>query len=69
MGERTIAGALVGGNKPRIVEVQHIAVGRTFPHLYICVITTNPDLLVILEVFVKHGINIATSPWPTWGRW
>ena len=30
-GERTIAGTLVGGNKPRIVEVQSIAVESDFP--------------------------------------
>ena len=61
-GERTIAGTLVGGNKPRIVEVQHIAVESDFP----------PNLLYLRNYdrpgFIgdlgslcgKHGINIAT---------
>ena len=30
-GDRAIAGNLVGGNKPRIVKVQHIAVESDFP--------------------------------------
>ena len=30
-GERTIAGTLIGGNKPRIVEVQPIAIEPDFP--------------------------------------
>ncbi len=61
-GERTIAGTLVGGNKPRIVEVQRIAVESDFP----------PNLLYLRNYdkpgFIgdlgslcgKHGINIAT---------
>ena len=33
-GDRTIAGTLVGGNKPRIIEVQSIAVESDFPERY-----------------------------------
>ena len=61
-GERTIAGTLVGGDKARIVEVQHIPVESDFP-----------DNLIYLRNYDKpgfigdlgslcgaHGINIAT---------
>ena len=60
--DRTIAGTLVGGNKLRIVEVQHIAVGSDFPrHLLYLRNYDKPGLVGDLgSLFGKHGINIAT---------
>ena len=61
-GERTIAGTLVGGNKPRIVEVQHIAVESDFPpHLLYLRNYDKPGFIGDLgSLCNKHGINIAT---------
>jgi D-3-phosphoglycerate dehydrogenase len=61
-GERTIAGTLVGGNKPRIVEVQHIAVESDFPpHLLYLRNYDKPGFIGDLgSLCGKHGINIAT---------
>ncbi|MDA8723625.1 phosphoglycerate dehydrogenase [Alphaproteobacteria bacterium] len=61
-GDRTIAGTLVGGNKPRIVEVQHIAVESDFPpHLLYLRNYDKPGFIGDLgSLCGKHGINIAT---------
>ena len=61
-GERTIAGTLVGGNKPRIVEVQHIAVESDFPpYLLYLRNYDKPGFIGDLgSLCSKHGINIAT---------
>ena len=61
-GERTIAGTLVGGNKPRIVEVQHIAVESDFPpYLLYLRNYDKPGFIGNLgSLCSKHGINIAT---------
>jgi D-3-phosphoglycerate dehydrogenase len=61
-GERTIAGTLVGGNKPRIVEVQHIAVESDFPpYLLYLRNYDKPGFIGDIGTFCgKHGINIAT---------
>ncbi|MDC0955431.1 phosphoglycerate dehydrogenase [Alphaproteobacteria bacterium] len=62
LGDRTIAGTLVGGNKPRIVEVQHIAVESDFPpHLLYLRNYDKPGFIGDLgSLCGKHGINIAT---------
>ena len=61
-GERTIAGTLVGGNKPRIVEVQHIAIESGFPpHLLYLRNYDTPGFIGDLgSLCGKHRINIAT---------
>ena len=61
-GDRTIAGTLVGGNKPRIVEVQHIAVESNFPpNLLYLRNYDKPGLIGDLgSLCSKHGVNIAT---------
>ena len=61
-GDQTIAGTLVGGNKPRIVEVQHIAVESDFPpHLLYLRNYDKPGFIGDLgSLCGKHGINIAT---------
>ena len=61
-GERTIAGTLIGGNKPRIIEVQHIAVESDFPpHLLYLRNHDKPGFIGDLgSLCGKHGINIAT---------
>ena len=61
-GDRTIAGTLVGGNKPRIVEVQQIAVESDFPpHLLYLRNYDKPGFIGDLgSLCGKHGINIAT---------
>ena len=61
-GERTIAGTLVGGNKPRIIEVQHIAVESDFPpYLLYLRNYDKPGFIGDLgSLCSKHGINIAT---------
>jgi D-3-phosphoglycerate dehydrogenase len=59
---RTIAGTLVGGNKPRIVEVQHIAIEADFPpYLLYLRNYDKPGFIGDLgSLCGKHGINIAT---------
>ncbi len=61
-GERTIAGTLVGGNKPRMVDVQHIAVESDFPqHLLYLRNYDKPGFIGDLgSLFGTHGVNIAT---------
>ena len=61
-GERTIAGTLVGGNKPRIIEVQRIAVESDFPpYLLYLRNYDKPGFIGDLgSLCSKHGINIAT---------
>ncbi len=61
-GDRTIAGTLVGGNKPRIVEVQHIAVESDFPPYLLYVRNYDkPGFIGNLgSLCGKYGINIAT---------
>ncbi len=61
-GERTIAGTLVGGDKPRIVEVQHIAVESDFPpYLLYMRNYDKPGFIGELgSLCGKYGINIAT---------
>ena len=53
---------MVGGNKPRIVEVQHIAVESDFPpHLLYLRNYDKPGFIGGLgSLCGKHGINIAT---------
>ena len=60
--ERTIAGTLVGGDKPRIVEVQRIAVESDFPpYLLYLRNYDKPGFIGDLgSLCSKHGINIAT---------
>ena len=61
-GERTIAGTLVGGNKPRIVEVQSIAVESDFPaNLLYLRNYDKPGFIGDLGTLCgRHGLNIAT---------
>jgi len=61
-GDRTIAGTLVGGDKARIVEVQHIAVESDFPeHLLYLRNYDKPGFIGDLgSLCGAHGINIAT---------
>ena len=61
-GERTIAGTLIGGNKPRIVELQDIAVEAEFPpHLLYLRNYDKPGFIGALgSVFGELGVNIAT---------
>ena len=61
-GERTIAGTLIGGNKPRIVELQDIAVEADFPaHLLYLRNYDKPGFIGSLgSVFGELGVNIAT---------
>ena len=61
-GDRTIAGTLVGGNKPRIVEVQHIAVESDFPSslLYLRNYDKPGFIGDLGSLCGKHGVNIAT---------
>ena len=61
-GERTIAGTLVGGNKPRLVEVQDIAVEADFPDnlLYLRNYDEPGFIGALGSVFGDIGINIAT---------
>jgi D-3-phosphoglycerate dehydrogenase len=61
-GDRTIAGTLVGGNKPRIVEVQYIAVESDFPEnlLYLRNYDKPGFIGDLGSLCGKHGINIAT---------
>ncbi|WP_348721257.1 phosphoglycerate dehydrogenase [uncultured Candidatus Puniceispirillum sp.] len=61
-GTRTIAGTLVGGDKARIVEVQHIAVESDFPaHLLYLRNYDKPGFIGDLGTLCgKYGVNIAT---------
>ena len=61
-GERTIAGTLIGGNKPRIVEVQSIAVESNFPQnlLYIRNYDSPGFIGDLGSLCGQHGLNIAT---------
>ena len=61
-GERTIAGTLIGGNKPRIVEVQSIAVESDFPQnlLYIRNYDSPGFIGDMGSLCGQHGMNIAT---------
>ena len=61
-GERTIAGTLVGGNKPRLVEVQDIPVEADFPDnlLYLRNYDKPGFIGALGSVFGDIGINIAT---------
>ena len=61
-GSRTIAGTLVGGNKPRLVEVQEIAVEADFPEnlLYLRNYDKPGFIGALGTVFGDVGLNIAT---------
>ena len=61
-GERTIAGTLVGGNKPRIIEVQSIAVESDFPENLLYLRNYDkPGFIGDLGTLCgRHGLNIAT---------
>lgn len=61
-GERTIAGTLIGGNKPRIVEVQSIAVESDFPQnlLYLRNYDRPGFIGDLGSLCSQHGLNIAT---------
>ena len=61
-GSRTIAGTLIGGNKPRLVEVQNIAVEADFPQnlLYLRNYDTPGFIGALGRVFGDIGLNIAT---------
>ncbi len=61
-GERTIAGTLVGGDKARIVEVQHIPVESDFPDnlLYLRNYDKPGFIGDLGSLFGARGINIAT---------
>jgi len=61
-GERTIAGTLVGGNKPRLVEVQDIAVEAEFREnmLYLRNYDKPGFIGALGAVFGDVGLNIAT---------
>ena len=60
--ERTIAGTLIGGNKPRIVEVQSIAVESDFPQnlLYLRNYDSPGFIGDLGSLCSQHGLNIAT---------
>jgi D-3-phosphoglycerate dehydrogenase len=60
--ERTIAGTLIGGNKPRIVEVQSIAVESDFPQnlLYLRNYDSPGFIGDLGSLCGRHGLNIAT---------
>jgi D-3-phosphoglycerate dehydrogenase len=59
--ERTIAGTLIGGNKPRIVEVQSIAVESDFPQnlLYLRNYDSPSFIGDLGSLCGQHGLNIA----------
>ena len=61
-GERTIAGTLIGGNKPRIIEVQSIAVESDFPENLLYLRNYDkPGFIGDLGTLCgQHGLNIAT---------
>ena len=61
-GERTIAGTLIGGNKPRIVEVQSIAVESDFPQnlLYLRNYDSPGFIGDLGTLCGQQGLNIAT---------
>ena len=61
-GSRTIAGTLIGGNKPRLVEVQDIAVEADFPPnlLYLRNYDKPGFIGALGRVFGDIGLNIAT---------
>ena len=61
-GERTIAGTLIGGNKPRIIEVQSIAVESDFPEnlLYLRNYDKPGFIGALGALCGRHGLNIAT---------
>lgn len=61
-GERTIAGTLVGGDKARIIEVQHIPVESDFPSnlLYLRNYDKPGFIGDLGSLCGAHGINIAT---------
>ena len=61
-GERTIAGTLVGGNKPRLVEVQDIAIESEFREnmLYLRNYDKPGFIAALGAVFADVGLNIAT---------
>ncbi len=61
-GSRTIAGTLVGGNMPRLVEVQDIPVEADFPEnmLYVRNYDKPGFVGAIGNVFGDLGLNIAT---------
>ena len=61
-GERTIAGTLIGGNKPRIVEVQSIAVESDFPQnlLYLRNYDSPGFIGDLGTLCGRQGLNIAT---------
>ena len=61
-GERTIAGTLVGGDKARIVEVQHIPVESDFPDnlLYLRNYDKPGFIGDLGSLCGANGINIAT---------
>ena len=60
--ERTIAGTLIGGNKPRIVEVQSIAVESDFPQnlLYLRNYDSPGFIGDLGSLCGQHELNIAT---------
>ena len=61
-GERTITGTLVGGNKPRIIEVQSIAVESDFPQNLLYLRNYDkPGFIGNLGTLCgRHDLNIAT---------
>lgn len=61
-GERTVAGTLMGGNKPRIIEVQSIAVESSFlKNLLYLRNYDKPGFIGDLGALCgRHGVNIAT---------
>ena len=61
-GERTIAGTLVGGNKPRIIEVQGISVESDFPAnlLYIRNLDKPGFIGAVGSLMGELDLNIAT---------
>lgn len=61
-GTRSIAGTLVGGNKPRIIEVQDISVESDFPEnlLYVRNYDKPGFIGALGNLFGELGLNIAT---------
>jgi D-3-phosphoglycerate dehydrogenase len=61
-GERTIAGTQVEGNKPRIIEVQSIAIELDFPEnlLNLCNYDKPGFIGYLGTLCCRHGLNIAT---------
>ncbi len=61
-GERTIVGTLIGGDKPRLIEVQNISIESDFPQnmLYLRNYDKPGFIGSLGSLIGKLGLNIAT---------